>query len=478
MSNIKRITAALLAVASVISMSACSSGTDTQNSESSSTTTSSTTDTTVDDEIDNPVSVGDISIDAGDEVEPADLEYLGCYDITIAGDVKPAYKYFQENYGCNINCTIVSSLQIQEKLTTAISSGDSPDLVDYAENTFPLMMSKNLYSPLSEYMDLSAPQWTGLEDYINKYKWNGQNYYYPWAYNVNPYFLIYNRGLFEQLNIDDPKELYDEGNWTWDTFKQCAQKFIDSESGRTGLYGFSSTSFMDSTGTPLISISEEDGTLQNNFVNPNVERAASFMQELKKAGISKYPEGDYINVSEEPIVDGLTAFQSMGEWIITNYSKKMKKDENLDIFFVPYPRDPNADEYYMGMSTFGYLVPSGSKYAEQAAVFINCCRLSVTDEELAATTKESIMKNKKYTEEQYEFIMEFHDVTNFNAVVDEPFGLDDDTTTIIRKILDNTMFNMDEEYGAMTWTQMREANSGAIQSQVDVYNKMITDSNA
>ena len=44
--------------------------------------------------------------------------------------------------------SIVSSLQIQEKLTAAISSGESPDLVDYADNTFPLLMSKNMYTPL------------------------------------------------------------------------------------------------------------------------------------------------------------------------------------------------------------------------------------------------------------------------------------------------------------------------------------------
>ena len=89
--------------------------------------------------------------------------------------------------------SIVSSLQIQEKLTAAISSGESPDLVDYADNTFPLLMSKNMYTPLDEYMDLSAPQWAGLEGYINNYRWNKNNYYYPWDYNVSLYFLVYSK---------------------------------------------------------------------------------------------------------------------------------------------------------------------------------------------------------------------------------------------------------------------------------------------
>ena len=71
------------------------------------------------------------------------------------------------------------------------------------------------------------------------------------------------------------------------------------------------------------------------------------------------------------------------------------------------------------MTTFGYLVPAGSKFAKQASVFINCCRLSNTDEDLKATTKESIMRNKKYTDEQYDFMYSFKEINNFHAVVDE-----------------------------------------------------------
>ena len=201
------------------------------------------------------------------------------------------------------------------------------------------------------------------------------------------------------------------------------------------------------------------------------------MQDLKKEGLAKFAT-DYIDVSEEPITAGLSAFQAMGGWIITNYSRKMAKDDALDIFFVPFPRDPNADKYYYSMSTFGYLVPAGSKYAQQASVFINCCRLSVTDEDLKATTKESIMKNKKYTDEQYEFLMEFKEVQKFDAVVDEPFGLDENSGTLIKNMLNYTLFETDDEdYAGKTWTQMREASSGSIMTQIDYYNGKIKNGN-
>lgn len=369
-------------------------------------------------------------------------------------------------------------MQIQEKLTTAISSGESPDLVDYADNTFPLLMSKNMYTPLEEYMDMSAPQWAGLEPYINQYKWGGKNYYYPWAYNVSPYFLVYNRGVFEQIGIEDPKELYDKGEWTWDTMTDCIRKFIDSDAdgNRTGLYGataYSAQSFINSTGMALISVGE-DGKLVQNFNNANVDRAANFMQTLKKEGLASFQEG-VIDVDTTPIKEGTAAFQGMGEWIISGFARLMQKDDTLDYFFVPFPRDPEADEYYYSMSTFGYLVPAGSKYAKQASVFINCCRLSNTDEDLKATTKDSIMRSKKYTDEMYEFLMSFKDINNFHAVVDTPYGLDETTGQIIKDVLGNTLFEMySEQYEGQSWTQMREASLGTINKQIEYYNGLIS----
>ena len=78
--NFKRILAGVMAGATAISLAACSnSGNGGFDSDTNSTASSSVT--AIDDEIDNPVSIGDISINAGEDVEPAELEYLGNYDI-------------------------------------------------------------------------------------------------------------------------------------------------------------------------------------------------------------------------------------------------------------------------------------------------------------------------------------------------------------------------------------------------------------
>lgn len=88
------------------------------------------------------------------------------------------------------------------------------------------------------------------------------------------------------------------------------------------------------------------------------------------------------------------------------------------------------------------------------------------------------MKSMKYTDEMYDFLMSFKEINNFNAVVDEPYGMDETTGQIIKDILANTLFELDNEaYAGQSWTQMREANIGAINKQIDYYNGLIAKDN-
>ena len=88
------------------------------------------------------------------------------------------------------------------------------------------------------------------------------------------------------------------------------------------------------------------------------------------------------------------------------------------------------------------------------------------------------MKNKKYTEEMYEFMQQFKEVEKFNCIIDQPYGLDENTAEIIKGMLAAVLFNNYENFLDMSWTQLREANSGAILQQVDYYNGLIQSGNA
>ncbi len=413
----------------------------------------------------NPVDISDVDlvdIPKDVDIKGKVVKYLGGYDLTKAGDIKPAYVYFKETYGADIE-VLIHGGNLMEKLTSMINTGESPDLVDQQGNSFPYYIGKNAYMALDEYMDLNAPQWKDVASYIDKFAINGKHYYYPWKYEIASNFLIYNRGKFKELSIDDPKELYDNNNWTWDTMYKCMTDFVNGVKGEDpdalGIYGYMNTQFINSTGVALVDF--KDGQLVSNLNDPNVDRAQRFLEDLKKQGLSYryYDNGENNHMTENTVIDGHAAFQAMGGWKITDYCKKVTEDNQLDIFFVPYPKDPNADKYYHSLAPFGYFVPAAAPNAEASCIFINCTRLSMLDEKLMEATKTSTINEKKYTDEQYEFWDYFQKISNFNTeqlITDFAHNLDQDTSNnVISKVTENVPFVDGED--TESWTVMRSS---------------------
>ncbi len=458
------------------------------------TTAPPVTSTTIDDDIENPVDIKDIDVSPQDfnsvELESPVLQYLGSYHITTAADIKPAWKLYQQTYAGKyydaaadayvypngqetpIVEQVVGAMQILEVLTTRIQADDSPDLIDKVENTYPFLMSKNTYEDLTPYMDMSAPQWAPLQEYVDRYEYNGKHYFYPWNYDVSPEFLFYNRGLFEEYNIPDPATQWENNEWTWDTFLEACHQFREkSGSERTlGVYGaYLTDNFIASTGSMVIS-TDESGKFVNNLKDPNVERAALWLESnLRRPGLAMANYYDeYINIDKNPLANGLAAFQAMGGWIFTEYCRDFA---DSDIFMVPFPRDPEADKYYYRASSFGYLVPKGAKNIQGACCFINCCRLSNTNEELIQTTKESLMRGKKYTEEEYEFLQQFKDIERFDMILDESYCFSTDTTDMLKIMLINIA--MDQSDKQQSWAQLVEANSPVFNAELDEFNALI-----
>lgn len=456
-----------LCTALLLGLTACG---DTEVSES---TVKDTTAATTEYTISESEYIGDQGVEVVDGVT---LKYLGCYDLTKAGDVRPAYNYFKENYNSTIAVELCPDGEIMTKLATYISSGSSPDLVDQRDNTFPFYITRSMYEPLDDYIDMDSPNWSTVSSYIERYEVNGKHYYYPWAYVTSGKFLIYNRAFFEEFGVDDPLELYYAGNWTWNEFYKCMTTFVDNNNlceNPLGLYGAIGASFINTTGKAMVSY--ENGQLVNNMRSPEVERAQAFLESIRKEGLSALMYEEYNNVSHEPVVYGFAAFQSMGDWKITNYSSLQQKDDSLDIMFVPFPRDPSADKHYYTFGTFGYMVPSGSSNPQYAADFMTCVRMSLMDLDLQATTKESIMKNKKYTDEQYDLWKYFQTPENFTPdelVIEYAMSLDASLISdVITPMLENTAFDQSAEQ--QSWTTMRETYFAMIDENVTSLNSAI-----
>ena len=166
-----------------------------------------------------------------------------------------------------------------------------------------------------------------------------------------------------------------------------------------------------------------------------------------------------------PLAKGQVGFLGVGQWKITDYCKLRNNTDEFGFF--PYPRDPAADKYYYGSTNFGYMVPKGSKNVAGAAAFIDIMRQCNTDPELKAVVKESIMNDKKYSEEQYEFLTSFEEITKFDMVVDIYGGFSSEFTNLIDTIMINLAFEQGEEQ--QSWAQLRTEYEGMIEAEIAEY---------
>lgn len=459
--NMKRISAAVICAATLLSLTACdetsSSGATTTAGGLNTTTSATTTTNTLDDDLINPVDVTDFVTD--DTLENPNLTYYGFYDMRVAGDIKPGVKLFEETYGGKIDYLQCTWAEHLDKLQTLIASGDSPDLVDKVDLTFPNLIAKNVYEDLTDYIDLTQPQWEGYADLVAEYAYNGGQYYYPFTANALPNCLIYNKTKFDGLGLDDPKELYDAGNWTWDEFKAVMIDFMDRDPDAIGgVYGLIGEDIIISTGTPLVGM--QDGKVVSNINSAEVERATTYLTDLRKEGLAVRGDGMWSNESA-PLATGKVAFLGVGQWKITDFCSQFKEYE---FGFVPYPRDPSADDYYYNTSSFGYMVPKGSENIEGAAAFINIMRRCGTDPELKAVVKESIMNDKEYSEEQYDFLTSFEAIENYSMVVNLSGGISSSLTTVFSDMVTNIAFEQGDSQ--KSWTQLRAEYEGVISGEL------------
>ena len=460
--NMKRISAAVICAAMVLSLTACdetapAGGATTSGGGLNTTTSATTTTNTLDDDIVNPVDITDFV--TADTLENPNLVYFGHYDMRVAGDIKPGVKLFEETYGGKIDYLQCAWGERIDKLQTLIASGDSPDLFDKEDITFPNLISKNVFEDLTNYIDLSQPQWAGYDALVEQYAYNGGHYYYPFTANALPNCLIYNKTKFDGLGLEDPKALYDAGNWTWDTFKSTMIDFMDRDPDAVGgVNGLLGHDIITSTGTPLIGINQ--GQIINNMNTAEIERATTFLADLRKEGLAVRGDGMWSNESA-PLASGKVAFLGVGQWKITDFCSQFKEYE---FGFVPYPRDPNADNYYYGTTSFGYMVPKGSENVEGAAAFIDIMRRCGTDPELKAVVKESIMNDKEYSEEQYEFLTSFENVADYNMVLTIHGGISQNFTTVVDDMVTNIAFEQGENQ--KSWTQLRTEYEGVITGEL------------
>lgn len=305
--------------------------------------------------------------------QSSDITYFGSKDISEISEL------YAKNSGGTVAIERAGS-GYMDVLSEKISADASPDLCDKVDNTYPYLISMNLYEDLTNYIDTTSPQWTDMTDVIERYSFKGGRYFYPTTVKVMPQFLIYVKSTYIQCgNIPDPEMLWRNNEWTWKSFSYGANSIILSAASSADTLisgGNVFDNLLASSGVPIFS--QSGGRFVNGLASENAGRVYDLL--------SPYKLNHSSAVSAEKDIQN-AVFISGDE----NTLAKLR-GTNLSVGVVPYPRDESADKYYCKAVTDGFLVPKGAKNIQSAASFINCSRIA----DASAEHREKI--NKKFTQ--------------------------------------------------------------------------------
>lgn len=428
------------------------------------------------------------------------VKFLGYYDITIDAKGNTQSQIFESpTYGGKIEWISSSAgAAYFERLGMLIASDDSPDLVTFEPLAYPNGMSKNMFTKLDKHIDINDALWKDMKDIIAQYTYNGSNYYFPHAITTKC-ALNYNRNTIRDAGLKDPYTLYQNGEWTWDAWRDMMAEFCAQDEDNIGVYTVSTVmeTFINTTGTNIIDVTSK-GKIKNNLKNADVTRSMNFLAQLGKDGLlypADHPFGDWVSPQMWATLSDKMLFLAMEpEWTYTAATETVQNlvgvendihDTVSNFAFVPLPKDPESDKYNISANTFGYMIPKGAKNVKGAVEFINLNRSYETDKNIQkqvkmdsiapetityTTGKYAGMQKWRMTwdEKLYDLKMDMCDPSKFTFVFDDMYGINDELSRVITDAMYNSSFG--SYYGVEDWAQQRDEITPIVDGIISEFN--------
>lgn len=234
--------AVLLAAATVVSMTACGSGSETTTSgeESSSAAVEESTAS----EAEASAAEEEPEYDFGGRV----FRIGSYYDMTpdpesnaVNAALSERIAYVEENYNCTIEFVDLGEDYVDD-YTTSVLAGDPVCDIGYAITTtvLPTLIDGGIAYPISDIGVIDFDDYKWRSDVVEAGYYKGKNYTMLLKDPEIRYGIFWNKTLFEEYGLPDLYELVENDEWTWDKFKEIAQNAnVDKDNdGTIDIYGF------------------------------------------------------------------------------------------------------------------------------------------------------------------------------------------------------------------------------------------------
>ncbi len=412
------------------------------------------------------VAVNDELLDG--ELENKTIKWLATWDINPDGtgkNVPVDLAVFQERYGGEVKYYPVSYDERYEKLAQYINSGEGIDFFSGSDmDAFPKGAIKEMFVPVDDYIDFSSPIWEDVKDVNDSFIWNDKHYMTAVSVSGDGCAVIYNKNTIAEMGFDDPAVLLEKGQWTWDTFEQMLDSFVDNDNQKYGIDGWwFEGAFVQTTGVPAIGL--ENGKLVNNLAEPSIERVQNWLYKLSLNG-SVAIGSNFYGWTEHPeyIGEGKLLFYPCGLWKLYSAPENWKTVFGEDIGFVPMPKDPQADNYYIPAGIDSYLFVKNGDNPEGVGKYLDCKRYVICNQNLRDIYDSETKKDFGWSDEMLEMKEKMNEIALENPIFDFSKGSSFDISELVDEGLRQSA------YGT-PWSETFNSIYPAVQTLIDEINK-------
>lgn len=477
MNTIKRILAGTLALSMSLSIASCGN-TSSSGGEGGETTKATEAGKELDaEDVEQIKSLEDLLPDR--ELENKTVKWMAHYDINPSeGSVKsPGLELFEQKYGGKIQWVQTTWDTRYDDLATAVMGKNSPDFFPASDmDTFPKGAIKGMFDPIDDVIDLDSDLWSSVKESSDEFVFNGKHYVV--VIDISPnYVCAYNKTTIEQNGFDDPAELLDNDEWNWDTFAEMCKDFTDADADKYALDGYWYVhAISESCGVPLIGL--EDGKLVNNMSDPSIEKVQNFMYELQKNNVvfdrssnnwSTRGSGE----TGEGLGSYLTLFIPVGLWALevpVDKSKLFGDVEAGEIMFVPMPKDPDSDTYYISSRIEGYNMCKNAPNPDGFAAYMDC--LMVAKENTSSITEKTLREEYKWNDDMIDMRTRIYEMAAENPVFNFAAGVSQELDSTMESVSQATMITGGD---VKTWTQTRSEYEKQVDFFINEANTKISD---
>ncbi len=281
---------------------------------------------------------------------------------TLTKYEQKALEDFEKKYNINIDTETYTYEAYATKITSQISSGQSPDLCAMHGHNYLTFIQNNLLQPISAgKFDIKNDKKLDLST-MKALSWKGKMYGINLANNMTygRYVIYYNKAMFENAGLKSPYKLWKEGKWNWDTFADYAKKMTTRKGNKT-IYGYTGldtiiAGWLLTNGCDFIT--SDGNKITNAVTSKKVQETLTFISELRDNGYWCPDDSD------GAFLNGEAAMMGEGTWMVEESCQP-----KVEYGIAPLPCPKGAKEVISHESTL-WCIATGAKEPIAASYFI------------------------------------------------------------------------------------------------------------